>query len=71
MLCLGIEDIRMPQLDEVRITGQLRRTRVLPLWKDMAGAFGAWLAIRPDVPDRYMLLNGMGWGMTRRSRVRR
>ena len=63
---LALDDVRMPQLDEVRITGKGRRTRVLPLWRETAAALGAWLAIRPDVPDRHMFLNAMGRGMTRR-----
>ena len=61
----------MPQLDEVRITGKGRRTRVLLLWKETAGALAAWLAIRPEVPDRHMFLNASGRGMTRRGFARR
>ncbi len=63
---LALDDVRMPQLDEVRITGKGRRTRVLPLWRETTDALGAWLAIRPEVPDRHMFLNAMGRGMTRR-----
>ena len=63
---LALDDVRMPQLDEVRITGKGRRTRVLPLWRETADALGEWLAIRPEVPDRHMFLNAMGRGMTRR-----
>ena len=63
---LALDDVRMPQLDEVRITGKGRRSRVLPLWRETADALGAWLAIRPEAPDRHMFLNAMGRGMTRR-----
>ena len=60
LIGLGLDDVRMPQLNEVRIFGKGRRTRVLPLWKETAGALGAWLSIRPEVPDRHMFLNAMG-----------
>ena len=68
---LGLDDVRTPQLDEVRITGKGRRTRILPLWKETAGALAAWLAVRPEVPDRHMFLNLSGRGMTRRGFARR
>ena len=51
--------------------GKWRRARVLPLWKETAGAFAAWLAIRPEVPDQHMFLNASGRGMTRRGFARR
>ena len=63
---LGLDDVRMPQLDEVRVMGKGRRARVLPLWKETASALGAWLSIRPEVPDRHLFLNALGQGMTRR-----
>ena len=68
---LGHDDVRMPQLDEVRVTGKGRRTRVLPLWKETADALAAWLSIRPETPDRHMFLNAMGRGMTRRGFAKR
>ena len=68
---LALDDVRMPQLHEVRITGKGRRTRVLPLWKETAGALGTWLSIRPETPDRHMFLNAMGGGMTRRGFAKR
>ena len=68
---LGLDDVRTPRLDEIRIMGKGRRARVLPLWKETAGALGAWLAIRPEVPDRHMFLNASGRGMTRRGFAKR
>ena len=68
---LGLDDVRTPQLDEIRIMGKGRRARVLPLWKETAGALRAWLAIRPGVPDRHLFLNAMGRGMTRRGFAKR
>ncbi len=63
---LGLDDVRIPQLDEIRVMGKGRRARVLPLWRETAGALGAWLSIRPEAPDRHLFLNAMGRGMTRR-----
>lgn len=68
---LGLDDVRMPQLDEIRVMGKGRRARVLPLWKETAHALGTWLAIRPEVPDRHMFLNAMGRAMTRRGFAKR
>ena len=68
---LGLDDVRMPQFDEIRVTGKGRRARVLPLWKQTAGALGAWLCIRPETPDRHLFLNAMGGGMTRRGFAKR
>ena len=68
---LGLDDVRMPQLDEIRVMGKGRRARVLPLWKETGRALGAWLSIRPEVPDRHLFLNAMGRGMTRRGFAKR
>ena len=68
---LGLEDVRMPQLDEIRVMGKGRRARVLPLWKESGRALRAWLSIRPEVPDRHLFLNAMGRGMTRRGFAKR
>ncbi len=66
---LGLDDVRMPQLDEIR--GMGKRARVLPLWKETGRALGAWPSIRPEVPDRLLFLNAMGRGMTRRGFAKR
>ncbi len=68
---LGLDDVRMPELDETRVMGKGRRARVLPLWKETGKALGDWLSIRPETPDRHMFLNAMGGGMTRRGFARR
>ena len=68
---LGLDDVRMPQLDEIRVMGKGRRARVLPLWKETGRALRAWLSIRPEVPDRHLFLNAMGRGMTRRGFAKR
>ncbi len=68
---LGLDDVRMPQLDEVRVMGKGRRARVLPLWKETGDALGAWLSIRPEVPNRHLFLNAMGRGINRRGFAKR
>ena len=68
---LGLDDVRMPGFDEVRVMGKGRRGRVLPLWRETGGALGAWLSIRPETPDSYLFLNAMGRGMTRRGFAKR
>ena len=67
---LGLDDVRMPQFDEVRAMGMGRRARVLPPWKETGSALGTWLSIRPGVPDRHPFLNVMERGMTRRGRLK-
>ncbi len=68
---LGLDDVRTPRLDEVRVMGKGRRACVLPLWKETAGALAAWLAVRPGAPDRHLFLNASERGMTRRGFARR
>ncbi len=68
---LGLDDVRMPGFDEVRVMGKGRRARVLPLWRETSSALGAWLSIRPELPDRHLFLNAMGRGMTRRGFAKR
>ena len=68
---LGLDDVRMPGFDEIRVMGKGRRARVLPLWRETSGALGAWLSIRPETPDRHLFLNAMGRGMTRRGFAKR
>ena len=57
---LDLDDVRMPQLDEIRVVGKGRRTRVLPLWRETGGALRTWLSIRPETSDRHLFLNAMG-----------
>ena len=68
---LGLDDIRMPEFDEIRVMGKWRRARVLPLWKETGKALCDWLSFRPETPDRHMFLSAMGGGMTRRGFARR
>lgn len=68
---LALGDLKIPALDEVRVVGKGRRERVLPLWKQTAGALRDWLAVRPESADQHLFLNSMGTGMTRRGFARR
>ena len=68
---LALEDLKMPNLDEVHIIGKGRRQRILPLWKETRSALRDWLAIRQKTADRHLFLNAMGTGMTRRGFAKR
>ena len=68
---LALDDLKIPALDEVHITGKGRRERILPLWKETRSALRDWLALRPKSADRHLFLNAMGTGMTRRGFAKR
>lgn len=50
---------------DVRVRGKGRRERVLTLWKSVANAIRAWLAVRGDAPTPELFLNAWGNHMTR------
>ena len=68
---LALEDLKMPNLDEVHIIGKGRRQRILPLWKETRSALRDWLALRQKSADPHLFLNAMGTGMTRRGFAKR
>ena len=71
LLGLALEDLKRPPLDEVRINGNGRQERILPLWKETSAALRDWLAIRPKSTDRCLFLDAKGSGMTRRGFAQR
>ncbi len=50
---------------EVRVRGKGRRHRALVLWKEIADAVRAWLAVRGDAPAPELFLNARAQAMTR------
>ena len=68
---LGLDDLKMPSLDEVHVIGKGRRERLLPLWKETSRTLRDWLAVRKDTTDLHLFLNAMGTGMTRRGFAKR
>jgi site-specific recombinase XerD len=50
---------------DVRVRGKGRRERALTLWKSVASAIRAWLAVRGDSPAPELFLNAWGKHMTR------
>lgn len=50
---------------ELHIRGKGRRQRVLLLWKDIADAIRAWLAVRGDAPVPELFVNARGQALTR------
>lgn len=50
---------------DVRLHGKGRRQRVLTLWKSVADALRAWLAVRGDTPAPEIFLNAWGKPITR------
>jgi len=50
---------------DVRVMGKGRRERALTLWKSVADALRAWLAVRGDVSAPELFLNAWGKPMTR------
>jgi len=50
---------------DIRVRGKGRRERVLTLWKSVADAVRAWLAVRGDAPAPELFLNAWGKTMTR------
>lgn len=50
---------------DVRVMGKGRRERALTLWKSVADALRAWLAVRGDAPAPELFLNAWGKPMTR------
>lgn len=63
--------VRLSEIDfdgryvELRIRGKGRRERTLVLWKSVADALRAWLAVRGDAPAPELFLNAWGRPMTR------
>jgi len=63
--------LRLSEIDfdgryvEFRIRGKGRRERTLVLWKAVADAVRAWLAVRGDAPTPELFLNAWGRPMTR------
>ncbi|MEI2685387.1 MAG: tyrosine-type recombinase/integrase [Cypionkella sp.] len=64
---IGLRSDQVDQRDwgRIHVMGKGRRERVLPLWKETAGAIRAWIAIRPKAPAPELFLNGVGAPMTR------
>lgn len=50
---------------ELRVRGKGRRQRVLVLWKEVADAVRAWLAVRGEAQAPELFLNAQGQPMTR------
>ena len=50
---------------DVRVRGKGRRERALPLWKSVADAIRAWLAVRGEARAPELFLNAWGKHMTR------
>jgi len=50
---------------DIRVRGKGRRERKLALWKSVADAIGAWLAIRGEAQAPELFLNAWGQAMTR------
>ena len=62
---LAAEDLKAPRLDHIRVLGEGRRGRVLPLWKQAPAGLRNWLGVRPDGADRHLAFNAFDTGMTR------
>ena len=62
---LAAEDFKANGLDHIRVLGEGRRGRVLPLWKQARAVLRNWLGVRPDVADMHLSLNAFDTGMTR------
>ncbi len=63
---LRVDDVKFDgRYVDVRVRGKGRRERALTLWKSVADAIRAWLAVRGDVPTPELFLNAWGKHMTR------
>ncbi len=60
-----LEDLKQPELDQVRIMGKGRKERILPLWKQTTQVIRDWLSVRPAAADHHLFLNARGKAMSR------
>ena len=62
---LGLQDLQLQPQPSVLVHGQGRRERALPLWKPIAAAVRAWLAVRGAASVPELFLNARGQNLTR------
>lgn len=63
---LRVEDVKFDgRYVDGRVRGKGRRERALTLWKSVADAIRAWLAVRGEAPTPELFLNAWGKHMTR------
>lgn len=62
---LNLADLTLHCQPSVRVMGKGRRERILPLWKETAGALRDWLKVRGDPNGTVLFQNARGELMTR------
>ena len=62
---LGLQDLQLQPQPSVLVHGKGRRERALPLWKPIAAAVRAWLAVRGAASVPELFLNARGQNLTR------
>jgi integrase/recombinase XerD len=65
LLSVRVSDFPERSLTTVRIFGEGRRERVIPLWRETQAVLRAWLAVRPKAQVPELFLNRNGGRMSR------
>jgi integrase/recombinase XerD len=63
---LRLDQLQLGSNSLIHVLGKGRRERIIPLWKETAGALRAWLTVRPEsAKSPELFLNAQGISMTR------